>query len=1777
MALKFILPASVQLSTDAPSTDLYENLQPTLEPSAKRDGSFDTVVEVEDDCISCIEFEDGSKWYGPALELPVYLSENPDLPDFLRGGSGDVYTLPDGIQVSNEQRGVVEFVKAKVLKFFKRKRTQTIVDPIVRVLAERFDSKLQPEPGLYRVNNDLSRGVKVGKISISDEPILVFLHGTATTYDGSFGGLIEENTDLRAEISRVYADRIYALEHKTISETPLENALVLAKALPAGAKVHFISQSRGGLIGELFALYSPGNSVSSGFANEHLKALKKVYNGDVVNDLHRELKKKEIVIEKFIRSACPASGTRLCSERLDKFFSTLLNILSYAAPGASGVIEIVEQLIEAILATKENPEVLPGLEVMSPDSEFVKVINSPNLATATPLHVIQGHSRVGFRLKALVTILARTVFRRANDWIVDTAAMDEGVRRVNNIGVFFHKSPDIHHFRYFKTKETLEAMLAALKATGNAVPAPFTARAMKQVTDPSDRGLFAGAYTRPFPNLADLKRSSKRGVVVVLPGILGSHLSVGSGDNAKRVFLSVGSIMLGEMADRLPIDAENVVASGVLGLAYTRLCERLSDEYDVLDFPYDWRLSIPQESERLAKRLAEIAGATDKPIRFIAHSMGGLVLRHLAKVNQGLWDQLKGRAGFRAVFAGSPLGGSYLIAEIFSGEGKRIKQLASLDLFNRKKELLEVFAEYPGLAQLCPWKKAAHDFTKVDTWDKLKAHSKDFVVPKNVLDEFAMYLQEVRAIEESGFYNDPNIIYVAGKAKSTLDGYFFTLFARKGEELRFTSTPDGDGSVPWASGIPDELIQRGNVYYINEGHGVLCDSVRHFDGYLDLLQSGTTRHKLFYKNPSELPSGFFARYRGEAEAGSSDHQWVWNLLGAEDDSADDYSVSKVKPFGLKVTCGDMNYAAHPVLLGHLDEDVIMGAESVMDRLLNGELSTRLRMGNYVYSNGETLLLKYKDKLKTIIVGLGKPNTINSLTIAQAVTKALLEYAMQEKAKVDEAFELELGVSTVLLGSDYIGLNVQQSLDALFKGVTNANQALATQGIGVRFTHLEVVEHAEGKACDIFLAAKQKSLAGELDFTIAQTDLIYVEGYRRTLPTASNTAWWMRLYATKTDERVQASTDKTISVDFAFSEGLARVKAEQMRISNDALEPIFRRLSVENRWSEPAANAMYNLLIPYGFRGVFEQHQNLHLTLDRHTARYPWELMRQPNVNAEPFSVRGGMMRKLILPINRERINRVKSDSVLVVGDPNLEGWNRFGQLAGANAEGKAVADAFNGRFEVTAHIGDNAFDINLSLHSRGYRVIHLAAHGVHDDNDPDRTGLIIGRDRYIRPADLQNLNEVPELVFVNACYLGSLAAPDNESIVDRYKLSAGFAESLIGIGVRAVVVAAWAVDDPAALDFAKRFYHEMFNGASFSEAILEARRTVFESSPNTNTWGAYQAYGDENYTLTSKQRSKAKKDSSSRIELQAMLRTELYNLLNTKRTEAQERKVLERLRAIELHIKTIDKVDPEIVELLALNFEQLREYDAALYHFEKARLHKDGRLSVRSLELELKVRRKKIMASENSKKVKTQLLKEVVDNMDLLLKVGETSERLSLQAANYKNLVQVACSGSRPAIVEALNSIESSIKHYQMSESAATDAKDKMYPLCNRLTLEFIKVVVSEQSMEQKQIADHLEVLDRSYLACGGTQLLYSGYWDRLIHANYQLVRFLYTPEKAVLSNYIESILDAWKNESSVDKVRIEIEHLEFLITTLNNRSGLCEQLMSAKVRFDEVLNRMKA
>jgi hypothetical protein len=72
---------------------------------------------------------------------------------------------------------------------------------------------------------------------------------------------------------------------------------------------------------------------------------------------------------------------------------------------------------------------------------------------------------------------------------------------------------------------------------------------------------------------------------------------------------------------------------------------------------------------------------------------------------------------------------------------------------------------------------------------------------------------------------------------------------------------------------------------------------------------------------------------------------------------------------------------------------------------------------------------------------------------------------------------------------------------------------------------------------------------------------------------------------------------------------------------------------------------------------------------------------------------------------------------------------------------------------------------------------------------------------------------------------------------------------LIGMGVRCVVAAGWAVDDDAAEIFAHSFYSALLAGQPFIAAVGQAREDAWKGVPNSKTWAAYQCYGDPNWTF----------------------------------------------------------------------------------------------------------------------------------------------------------------------------------------------------------------------------------------------------------------------------------------------------------------------------------------
>ena len=252
-----------------------------LSPSARARTEEPVKVEYEDDDVLEIEVEGGFKIWTSAKR---YSEEVPLLKPTAR--VDDVVTFDTLPQVSD--RGVTEWVQQglRVLRLKRDSIADTLDDPsqwptdliaaakdlgidlavklpawfATKALIRIIESRLKPAQGLYTWDDATreigSGGTEPTTVSFDgfdlDKPLLVFIHGTASSARGSFGAFLSGDAQPQWQALRQqFGDRIYAFEHRTMSESPIDNAIDLVRALPRNARVNIVSHSRGGLVGDL--------------------------------------------------------------------------------------------------------------------------------------------------------------------------------------------------------------------------------------------------------------------------------------------------------------------------------------------------------------------------------------------------------------------------------------------------------------------------------------------------------------------------------------------------------------------------------------------------------------------------------------------------------------------------------------------------------------------------------------------------------------------------------------------------------------------------------------------------------------------------------------------------------------------------------------------------------------------------------------------------------------------------------------------------------------------------------------------------------------------------------------------------------------------------------------------------------------------------------------------------------------------------------------------------------------------------------------------------------------------------------------------------------------------------------------------------------------------------------------------------------------------------------------------------------------------------------------
>jgi CHAT domain/Lecithin:cholesterol acyltransferase len=1741
--------------------------------------AFEIDMQDDDKLLEFI-FDDNTTWMCDAATLhELFPEEN------LARDAGDAYELPGFIKTNDADRGLFGDIALKILNVFLKDAVKNKVGDVAKKLE---DHHLQN--GIFKDDKSLVAGVDQAEFLAaggalfntdklfaykkfegggSDKPYLLFIHGTNSDASSAYKDFV--GTEVWNTIHDTYRNNVLVFQHRTLTQSPLQNAVQLATLLPDNAVLHIISHSRGGLIGDILTRYSPGSDgTKTGFSKLNIELLKKEDGRDADVECIKQLNKifaaKKIEVKKNIRVACPAAGTTMASKKLGNIFNVFFNLLGGSL---NPFADTLKELIAETVKTKDNVNVLPGVEAMNPDSPFIKILNDRSEEVSvdgSSLIVISGNGKASLSFKGLLIILGKLFYGKRNDLVVDTDSMYLGASRKGSIQYFFDQATDVNHLKYFANNRTREAILFALKTPfGETIPG-FTSVPQLSVpaSDRGERGLERGEL---FP--AEGLPSGKKPIVILLPGIMGSNLYTSNGD---KLWLAYLRSIVGGLTDLEPVDDGGITAASIIKTSYKQLRDRLSFTYDVVVYPFDWRKQLAESAAVFNDTILSLL-KFNQPIKIIGHSMGGVLVRDFIINHDSTWQKLNASKGFKLLFLGSPLGGSSRILTVLFGQDAIINSLNMLDRVHTKKELLSMFAAFPGILSLLPLSTdEGNDFASEQTWRNMRTALGDAAWPlpaKAELDVFKLYRDNIIAKREGIDYS--NMIYIAGKDKHTPCGYYVDDIPPR-KELVFLVTGEGDQSVTWETGIPKKMIDANAVYYVNVSHGTLANAPGIFDGIEEVLDKGSTT--LLSKTRPAV------RSEEKKQRMPASYNYDFSEQGVEDAvfgvAAKGEPAASQIPVSVCVGNGDLAYASFPVLAGHFKNDGILYAEKSIDNNLRGILSARHALEIYPGNIGTSAVITAdKDHFPgAIIVGLGEPGTLTGYLLAKTVEKGISKYLLNLNRQSGEG---DVGISSLMIGCDYGGLTIENSLKAIIEGVNNANDKVAAIfKNGCRTVqYIEMIELYEDKALSCMYAlSKIESTENKIyNIKIGNKKIRNLFGSRKRMPLNLGEEWWNRI-TIKLRPAAPGSNDVS-SLIFGASTGDAREEEKELFSSTPLIDLFIEEMSIQNNWSAQSAKTIFELMIPNAFKERLKKKGSITWILDKETAAYPWELLQDNTANAKPLCVDAGMIRQLSTPNFRMDIKRTAVDKALIVADPLLNKY--INQLPGAAAEGKAVKEAMdNNGYSSTALINKSASDIVRTLFCDDYKIIHLAGHGVFNPGLPKKSGMVIGNEIFLTTFDIEQMSAVPELVFVNCCHLGKTSAADEKFYQSRYKLAANIGIQLIEIGVKAVIAAGWAVNDDAAKDFASIFYNKMFAGYSFGDAVKEARANVYEKYGfANNTWGAYQCYGDPFYKLTN--RSAAAKSSSRSFVLAYEAEIQLNNLkneLDTRNITFEE--AVKKLESIQQNIKQADIASPEIIELEALIYTELAEYEDAIKKFALLKNEESATFSVLSLEKYCNVRGKKCMTDfMNGSDAVTQLaeINEVIAAVHELLQIGKTSERLCLLGSAYKRKAYMLSDAK-----QKLAAYKDALAFY----TEAFEKNENSYPLNSMVVLQ----TIINFNSKKKNAANNFGKLSAAGM---GEEIKKRqkelrnvswnmNYWDIVDDTNFELCLLLLNIDEAKKEDNWGSLENkirlSWKRAGSKGKKNDEIQNFELIGDLLQT----CAQNGTAffKQRIDTLKENLK-
>lgn len=189
-------------------------------------------------------------------------------------------------------------------------------------------------------------------------------------------------------------------------------------------------------------------------------------------------------------------------------------------------------------------------------------------------------------------------------------------------------------------------------------------------------------------------------VVIFIPGILGSRLSLGTEEvwppTLAEITLGYGRV--GKLVDPAVVATEvidRVCLRPVYGPLLADLATLAGPGGTVIPFAYDWRRDIRDTAAALARRIAEAVAQGATRVSLVAHSMGGLVARLAVEDPAQAGAPWLAKVADLLLLAVPQLGAPLALARALGLEG-------TLGLAPDDLRMIAADPRYPALYQLLP-------------------------------------------------------------------------------------------------------------------------------------------------------------------------------------------------------------------------------------------------------------------------------------------------------------------------------------------------------------------------------------------------------------------------------------------------------------------------------------------------------------------------------------------------------------------------------------------------------------------------------------------------------------------------------------------------------------------------------------------------------------------------------------------------------------------------------------------------------------------------------------------------------------------------------------------------------------------------------------------------------------------------------------------------------------------------------------------------------------------